>query len=164
MKFQVAFNELTKVATVQAFGDVLPVGSTNIGNYEHDVEADPLGPDVNHVTYHHVRDLLYFEGELDMQIVSIVSDTVYIALVSMVIAPATVDMSMAGAATQQLTITPTPADASNTAIASWVSSDPTKATVSATGLVTRVAIGTSTVTATSVDGARVATRLITVAA
>lgn len=88
----------------------------------------------------------------------------YVALVSMVIAPATVTLSLAGTNTAQLTITPTPADASNTDIASWVSSDPTKATVSATGLVTGVAAGTTTITATSEDGAKTATRLITVGA
>lgn len=88
----------------------------------------------------------------------------YVALESFVLAPATVDLSLAGTNTAQLTVTPTPADASNTDIATWVSSDPTKATVSATGLVTGVAAGTTTITATSEDGAKTATRLITVAA
>lgn len=88
----------------------------------------------------------------------------YVALTSFVLAPATVNLSLAGVKTVQLTVTPTPANASNTDIATWVSSDPTKATVSATGLVTGLAVGTTTITATSEDGAKTSTRLITVAA
>lgn len=57
--YQVAYNATTKVATVQPENDALPVGSVNVGTFEHTDEADLLGPDVNHVVYHHVRDLLY---------------------------------------------------------------------------------------------------------
>ena len=71
-KYQVSWDPLTKVATVQA-EDVEPVaGSTVIGTFEHDAVPDPLGPVVNHVYYHHVRDLLYLKGEQDMQRVTIV--------------------------------------------------------------------------------------------
>lgn len=163
--YQIAYNSTTKTATIQAKGDALPNGSTKIGEFDHgDDPDDVLGIDENHVLYHHVRDALYHldPSEQNMQSVSIVIDDTYIALVSIVIAPGVV--SLAPAATQQLTITPTPSDASNTAIASWVSSDPTKATVSSTGLVTAVATGSTTITATSVDGAKVATRDITITA
>lgn len=104
------------------------------------------------------------DGSGVLKIVPVEVVASYVALVSMVIAPATVNLSMAGVKTQQLTVTPTPANASNTDVATWVSSDPTKATVSATGLVTGIAVGTATITATSEDGGKVATRLITVAA
>lgn len=57
--YQVAYNATTKVATVQPENDALPVGSVNVGTFEHTDEDDLLGPDVNHVVYHHVRDLLY---------------------------------------------------------------------------------------------------------
>lgn len=166
--YQVAFNVNTKVATVQANGDALPAGSVKTGVFHHPNPNDILGPAVNHVTFHHVQDVLYRWkgadplGWQNMQVVKIEVDTAYVALTSIAIAPATVTLSLAGTNTQQLTITTTPGNASNAAISSWVSSDPTKATVSATGLVTGVAVGTSTITATSVDGAKTATRLVTV--
>jgi large repetitive protein len=51
----------------------------------------------------------------------------------------------------QLSATVLPAEASNTAV-TWSSDKESVATVSATGLVTAVAIGTATITATTVDG------------
>lgn len=63
--------------------------------------------------------------------------------------------------TVQLAVAVTPAGASKSV--TYVSSDPTKATVSATGLVTRVATGTSTITVTSaVDSTKTDTVAITV--
>ncbi len=53
-------------------------------------------------------------------------------------------------ATRQLTAVVTPTGALQTG--TWVSSDPTKATVSSTGLVTGVAAGSTTITFTSTDG------------
>lgn len=166
--YQVAFNVNTKVATVQTKGDALPSGSVKAGVFHHPNPNDILGPAVNHVTFHHVQDVLYRWkgadplGWQNMQIVKIEIDTNYVALSGITIAPATVTLSLAGTTTQQLSVTPDPANASNPDIATWVSSDPTKATVSDSGLVTAVAIGTTTITATSVDGAKTATRLITV--
>lgn len=73
-KFQVSWNALTKVATVQADGAEKPEGSVSIGTFDHEGSIDGLGYDGNHVMYHHVRDLLYFLNEHNMQIVSIVQD------------------------------------------------------------------------------------------
>lgn len=160
--YQIAYNTTTKVATVQSKGDILPGGSTKIGEFDHDDdEDDVLGIDESHVLYHHVRDALYHivPSEQNMQSVTINVDTTYTPLVSMVIAPGVV--TLAPAATQQLTITPTPGGA-NPAIASWVSSVPARATVSATGLVTAVSAGVTVITATAVDGGIVATRNVTV--
>lgn len=56
----------------------------------------------------------------------------------------------APAATQQLTATVSPAEA-NQAV-TWTTSDATKATVSSTGLVTAVATGSATITATTKSG------------
>ena len=53
-------------------------------------------------------------------------------------------------ATRQLTATIAPAGAAGYRV-SWSSADPTKVTVSATGLVKRLAAGAVTITATSVD-------------
>jgi uncharacterized protein YjdB len=78
---------------------------------------------------------------------------------SIAVAPATVSIAVAG--TQQLTVTPTPGDASSAV--TYTSSDPTKATVSSSGLVTGVAAGTSTITITSVlDGGVTDTVAVTV--
>ncbi|QEG09247.1 structural protein with Ig domain [Stenotrophomonas phage Pokken] len=65
--------------------------------------------------------------------------------------------------TQQLTAEVAPANASNKKV-NWSTSDATKATVSATGLVTAVAAGSATITATTEDGAKKATSTITVTA
>jgi uncharacterized protein YjdB len=159
--YQVAWNATTKAATVQANGDALPGGSTKVGTFVYTPTSGVYGATTPQVLYHYVRDVLYAVDVEDMQSLTIAEDTAYVALSSIVIAPGTV--SIAVAATQQLTITPTPADASNTAVA-WTTSDATKATVSASGLVTGVAAGSATITATSVDGAKVATRTVTVTA
>lgn len=68
---------------------------------------------------------------------------------SLAVTPATT--TKAALATQQLVGTATPVDGVDvvvTASTAWVSSDPTKATVNAAGLVTAVATGESTVTGT----------------
>ena len=81
------------------------------------------------------------------------------AVTSVDVSPATA--SIAVGATAQLTATVSPA-AANSAV-TWSSSDSTKATMDATGLVTGVAAGSATITATSVaDGAKTDTATITV--
>ena len=59
--------------------------------------------------------------------------------------------SLAVGATQQLSGTVEPVDATNKAI-TWTTSAPSIATVSSTGLVTAVSAGTATITATTADG------------
>lgn len=61
------------------------------------------------------------------------------------------ETSLAAGYTLQLTAAVEPADASNKTV-TWSSSDDTKATVSTSGLVTGVAAGTVTITATTTDG------------
>lgn len=84
-----------------------------------------------------------------------------VAVASVSVAPGAT--SKAVGQTQQYTATVLPANATNKTLV-WTSSDPTKATVSATGLATAVAEGTSTITATTVDGAKVGTSVLTVTA
>jgi len=64
-------------------------------------------------------------------------------------------------ATVQLTATVAPANATNQAV-SWTSSNTAVATVSASGLVTAIAAGTATITATTTDQGKTATAPITV--
>lgn len=90
-----------------------------------------------------------------------ISRAPYVAPTSVAIAPASV--SIAVAATQQLSATVSPAGASQAV--TWSISDPSKATISPTGLVTGVAVGSAVATATSVsDPTKTVTRNITVTA
>ena len=160
--FQVAYNQNTKVATVQTKGDALPAGSSKAGEFVHDhATADQLGkPDAeNHVLFHHVRDVLYKIGVLDMQSVDIQLDVDYIALTSFTLTPATVTLAVN--ATQQLTPAFTPGTASNKKI-TYTTSDAAKATVSASGLITAKQSGSATITATAEDGGSTKTCVVTI--
>ncbi|MGE5371616.1 MAG: Ig-like domain-containing protein [Solirubrobacterales bacterium] len=70
---------------------------------------------------------------------------------------------VAGGAPMKLTATITPANATDQAI-SWSSSEPSKASVDQTGLVTGLSAGSTVITATTHDGGKTATCAVTVAA
>lgn len=79
-RHQIAWNGATKTATIQAFGAALPANTTNAGNFYHDdvhgdgdKQGDQVGHHGTHAMYHHVRDVLYKNGVLDMQAVKILS-------------------------------------------------------------------------------------------
>lgn len=164
-QYQVAWNVNTRIATVQFAGDALPVGSTNIGTFEHTTGTEPgneiekyeFGP--NHVLWHHVRDALYKVGHQDMQRVRIDLDSDYVAVVSFTAVPATVSRTVGQ--TQQITHVWTPTGASNKKV-NYTSSAPAVATVSATGLITAVAAGTATITSTAEGGGTPQTTVVTV--
>ena len=137
-----------------------PVGFTSLGAIDHDHVDDPLGGAVNHVMYHHVRDKLYGIGYLDPSAWTIYIDRV-IAVDRVNLTPAT--LTIAALATSQLTKQVLPSDATVQTV-TYVSSDPTKATVSAGGLVTGVAAGTTTITVTTTSGAKTDTCVVTVTA
>lgn len=84
-----------------------------------------------------------------------------VAVASVSVTPST--SSGAVGTTVQLTANVLPADATDkTGV--WSSSDQTKATVNSSGLVTRVATGTATITFTTNDGGKTGTSSITVTA
>lgn len=145
---QVAFNATTKVALIQPQGTAIPGGSTKIGEFHHEDVDDSLGVplDANHVLFHHVRDLLYFVGQLNMQAITID----YARVEGLSVTPPTV--TLAPAATQQITLVFTPTDAVNKTV-TYESDDTDIATVNGTGLITAVAEGTARITVTSQDGA-----------
>ena len=100
----------------------------------------------NHVLYHDVQDALYRQlGIQDMQRISIVPSGALVSQYLSATALPTVDMP----ATQTVVIKYQPAnDTALNADFTYVSSDPTKATVSVAGVVTGVAAGASIITAT----------------
>ena len=177
--YRVYYHAATRTATVNLPDDpAVGGGAVLIGTFNHDNEDDPLGDNPveghqeNHVIWHHVRDLLYnrsaadpsqtamFPNNItDLDRIEIVFDNV-VNVVSISMTPATATITVA-APTVQLAVAFTPTTATNKNVA-FVSSDPTKATVSETGLVTRVANGSSTITATTEDGAKTDTTVITV--
>ena len=69
--------------------------------------------------------------------------------------------SVAAGSTTNLTATVSPSNATNKNV-TWSSSNPAAATVSSTGVVTGIAVGTSTITVTTADGNKTATCLVTV--
>lgn len=183
-RYQIAYHKNTKHAVVQLYGDGLPANEggqayINIGDFYHQSAQDDLGDnpasseigDENHVFYHHVRDALYKrsaanasntakfpENITDMASIKITIDAVK-NNVSIDVTPATKTLTVA-APTQQLTTAFTPSDSTDQRL-TYVSSDPTKATVSATGLITRVANGSTTITVTTVEGGKTDTCVVT---
>jgi len=82
-----------------------------------------------------------------------------VAVTGVTLSPTTATLAVA--ATQQLTPTIAPSNATNTAV-TYASGNTAIATVSATGLVTAVAAGTATITVTTADGSKTATCAVTV--
>jgi uncharacterized protein YjdB len=73
----------------------------------------------------------------------------------------TSSLTMAAGTTEQLTATVKPNTATNQEV-TWSSSDPSVATVDSTGKVTALTAGSTTITATTVDGGMIATCTVTV--
>jgi len=84
-----------------------------------------------------------------------------VAVESVSVAPA--ELTIAPGETATITPTVLPADATDKSV-SWSSTDETVATVSDAGVVTAVAVGTTTITATTTDGGKTATCAVTVEA
>jgi uncharacterized protein YjdB len=156
--YQVAYKASTKEAKIQPDGTAPGSGFTDIGSFDHDADLDDgLGIDAGHVYFQHVRDLLYAAGEQNMQAV-----TITIPAVTINVLPATVTLDISLGQTEDLATTPAPTTARTTL--SYVSSDPTKATVSADGRITPVAAGATTVTVTATPGGATDTCVVTVIA
>lgn len=158
--FQVVWNPTTRVAKVQNDGDTPGAGFTDIGSFDHfDDPDDELGDDgapvsENHALYHHVRDLLYAEGEQNMQTVTIQAPKP--VGISAVIG----DDTLANAATSQITTTFNPVTTVDKRL-TYSTSNAAVATVSATGLVTAGATdGSATITVTSVADARLTDEIV----
>ena len=158
--FRVVYNEVTKVALIQATGLPVPSGSANAGTFEHR-GTDDLGSIENHVLYHHVRDLLYKIGVQDMQStkIDVSAESRYVPVDAIHATPSTA--SIAVGATQQLAVEFVPTNATDKTLV-YESAKPTIATVSATGLVTGVKKGKTQVAVATKEGNKMDTVTITV--
>jgi hypothetical protein len=159
MRYLLAFRASDKDLKVLAYGTALPGGYTDAGNFYHDgggTDVEDANP-ANHVLFHDIRDKLYAIGELNMQAVKI--NFTYLTGITLVASD--VAMNLSSDTTEQATITYAPTTASNTDV-TYSSSDPTKVTVSASGLITAVALGTSVITAKSKDGGFTSSVTVTV--
>jgi len=146
--YKVAWKASTKQVKVLRNADALGSGFSSIGTFDHDDDADDIlgNPDDNHTIYHHVQERLYHQNVYDMQSVEI-----KIPVGAITSLPATDSLDLSNGETVQITNTFDPPWAADTRV-TYTSSDPTKATVDANGLVTPVAIGTTTITVTAADG------------
>lgn len=165
----VGYNASTRVATVVIQGEALPQGSTNVGTFEH---PDATYPD-SYVIYHGVRELLYKRSAAnpanaamfpfnitDMDRIKIESDQVpAVPVTSIFITESNVQVAVDS--TTSITVGFSPTTATNRLLA-FDSSDENVATVSSAGVVTGVAVGNATITATSDDGGHKATTVVTV--
>lgn len=156
--YKIAHKASTKDIIVQAGADSLTATYTDIGHPLLKDASDAIA-DGSQVMFHVVRDAIQatlpLGAPLDMSAYKI--NMVHPTSIS--VSPATVTKAVA--ATQQLTTTFTPAGTSNKGLL-YSSSNPAKATVSATGLITAVASGTATITVTTVDGGLVGTCVVTI--
>lgn len=156
-RYQLAYDADAMTAKIQAYGDATISGHETLDDFYHggggtdELDANSS----NHTLYHHVQEILYHEGVLDMQSVEITCKR----LTGISSSPATV--TKAATQTQQITNTFTPTDAANRNV-TYVSSDPTKATVNASGLITAVATGSATITVNTEDGGWTDTVVVTV--
>jgi hypothetical protein len=180
-RYQVAFRGAPhNTAVVQSYGDALPANHINAGSFYHDHASDPLGDNAgslneNHVFFHHVREILYKrkpngdaggvfpDNFTAMDRLTITLDTTYVAVSGVSSLPATATLDLSAGQTQQITNTISPGGASNTSV-TYATSNAAVATVSPTGLITPVSVGTATITITTVDGGFTDTCVVTVVA
>lgn len=163
--FKVRWHAASNTAYVLLNADANPAGTTAAGaTFDHgDDPDDNLGDDgtvgtENHAIYHHVQERLYGIGVENMQSVTIAYLPSAIAVY-----PSAVTLDISNGQTSQITIDKTPSDAWSDAY-TFVSADPTKATVSAAGLITPVAAGASVVTVTHTASGKTDTVAVTVQA
>jgi len=158
MKVRVLYNKTSKSVRLVGTSTAAPGGYTIVGEISN---PDPVAPNSS-VIWHAVRDVLYKRSAANPANTAMfpnnITDMDRIAIEPYTLVPLTdLSLAIAGGAnkvvgqTGQITPTFTPADATDKVLV-YSSSNPTVATVSATGLVTAVAAGSASITATSEDG------------
>lgn len=145
-------NTARTICWVTLLGDALPAtAGTTLTDVTHAKPGSTEAADgvhdhpENHVLYHDIQDALYRQlGIQNMQNISIVPSGV---LIAKSLTAAAITINGAGTATIVIKYQPADVNAVN-ADFTYVSSDVSKATVSSDGVVTRVAAGSSVITAT----------------
>ena len=171
MYYRINYHTASKTVRVESGSGAAPAaisggGYQNLGTARLDKDAKlsaGLGGmqlrEVNHVPYQHVQDALYKIGVQDMAAQTIIVDGTR----SFTIGTGTLTVA-AGANSAPLAVTTTPASATDKEV-DYTSSDVTKATVNASGVVHGVAAGSAVITAKlKANNAIQATRNVTVTA
>lgn len=152
---KVRWHAANKIAYVIKNADANPAGTVAAGGtFDHETD----NTHGEHVLYQHVQECLYKIGVTDMQ-----SVTIQVQAESINAFPATKTLDISNGETLQITTELVPSNSAGSAF-TYVSSDPTKATVNAAGLVTPVAAGTSNITVTHTQSGKTDVVAITVQA
>ena len=151
--YDVYADSVYKTISVVPTGTEAPANMTIIGNYTHPdtLNANELGPDINHVMFHRIRDLVYNKIGMDIVATEITfTDTgvVIINVTSVAVTPTPSSVFVGKTVNLKATVAPT--NATDQTI-TWKSSDTTIATVDSSGVVTGVAAGSATISATSTN-------------
>lgn len=157
--FKLTLSADKKTVYVRLGSDAAPAG-TDLGTFVHDDAADAVSPyALNHVLFHHIRDILYKRRASDATAGAKHPDGIYnmgeIAIVKYgptinfeYLTAAAVTRAGAGTIVPVVKYQPQNVNAVNTDF-TWVSATPAKATVNAaTGVITYVSAGTTVITAT----------------
>lgn len=151
--YQIAWNPTTKAAKIQADGAAPGGGFTDIGSFNHfgNDAADEIGDlgtkpfHESHVFYQHVQDLLYKQGVLSLQGVTI--EWIPVTAIASTIGDNTLTVGQ----TSPITTVFTPLAPSHLGLI-YTSDKPSVATVSDTGVVTGVKAGAANIEVRSRDG------------
>lgn len=157
--YKVAISADKKNVYLAVGADTFPGGAISLGTFVHDEVTDVAGKAAdNHTLFHHVRDILYNssaaapatpaahpDGIYDMQGVKIIRHGP--AINAEYLTAAALTVADPGTVTAVIKYQPADVNAAN-ADFTFVSGDVTKATVNAAGVVTGVANGSTTITAT----------------
>lgn len=150
--FDVFKKAATREIIIREDGGATPAGFVAFGTFT-DTDGDGIVP------FHYIRDLLFAAGELDPS-----SWAIKRLATAIDVQPATRTLDISNGETLTLAVGFTPIEGVASPACTFVSSDPTKATVSAAGLVTPVAAGVTTITATNTASGKTDTCVVTVQA
>lgn len=171
MYYRINYHAASKTVRLESGSGAAPAaisggGYTSLGTFRHDNDAEVAtviaGMQTfadNHVLFHHVQEALYKVGQQDMAAIKMFIDGTR----AISIGSGTLSVAV-GANSAALAVTATPSTAGDKDV-TYTSSDTSKATVNASGVVHGVAAGSAVITARlKSDDSIIATRNVTVTA